>query len=217
MHKPMPEQDDQGQKHARAGRGAEVGGHEPELPPATAGTPLSAAAEAEPMFRISAAWPYVGAVVGGISLVLVLGLVFIGRPMATSAKAEAATKADAADAAVNSGVKGPGERFLTERTPAKAELPRTKTAVLVLNGSGTRGAAREAAARLESERYRVIDTNDAAHPDYRRTLVLYRKGFRGEAERLARDLGLGWKRVAPVDGMKRRELGQARVVLILGG
>ena len=80
MHKPMPEQDDQGQKHARAGRGAEVGGHEPELPPATAGTPLSAAAERKPMFRISAAWPYVGAVVGGISLVLVLGLVFIGSP-----------------------------------------------------------------------------------------------------------------------------------------
>ena len=105
--------------------------------------------------------------------------------MATSAKAEAATKADAADAAVNSGVKGPGERFLTERTPAKAELPRTKTAVLVLNGSGTRGAAREAAARLESERYRVIDTNDAAHPDYRRTLVLYRKGipWRGRTTR----------------------------------
>ena len=88
---------------------------------------------------------------------------------------------------------------------------------MVLNGSGTSGAAQRAADKLESKRYRVIAVNDAAHPDYQRTLVLYRNGFRGEAQRLARDLGLGWKRVAPVDGMKRRELGEARVVLILGG
>ena len=191
--------------------------HEPELPPPTAGSPCSRIDE--PAFRLSAALPYVGAVVGGITLVLVVGLVFIAKPMATSAKAQATPKsADAASAeTTKNGKKGAAGGFVNDRTPAEAELPRSKTAVLVLNGSGVKGAAQEAAARLQTARYNVIGAADAAHPDYRRTLVLYRSGFRGEAQRLARDLGLGWKRVAPVDGMKRRELGEARLVLIVGG
>jgi len=190
--------------------------HEPELPPPTAGSPSSTVDE--PTFRLAAAWPYVGAVVGGITLVLVVGLVFIAKPMATSAKAQASSNGD--DASTNvagEGQKGKGGRFLTNRKPAKAEIPRAKTAVLVLNGSGTAGAAQDVAERLQENSYPIVAATNAAHPDYQRTLVLYRNGFRGEAERLARDLGLGWKRVAPLDGMKRRELGQARVVLILGG
>ena len=191
---------------------------EPELPPPTAGTPPSR--YAEPAFRFSAAWPYVGAVVGGIGLVLVVGLVFIAKPMATSAKAQAAgdDTGSAPDKASRGGnAKATDGRFVTDRKPVKADLPRTKTAVLVLNGTGNTGAAQAAAGRLRAARYRVVRADNAAHPDFHRTLVLYRRGFRGEAERLSRDLGLGWKRVAPVDGMDRSELGQARVVLILGG
>lgn len=190
---------------------------EPELPPPTAGTPPPATAE--PAYRLSAAWPYVGAVFGGVALVLILGLVFVAKPLATSAKAQSAPPSDdpAGNAAAGNGKKAKGGGFLTPRKQAQAELPRTKTAVLVLNGSGTSGAAGEAAARLESQKYRIVGVSDAAHPDYHRTLVLYRSGFKGEAERLARDLGLSWKRVAPLDGMKRRQVGEARVVLILGG
>lgn len=151
---------------------------------------------------------------GGVTLVLVLGLVFVAKPMATSAKAEAATKTDATKTGKTKEGKPANGGFLTPRKAARAELPRAKTAVLVLNGSGVSGAAQKAATRLEAERYDIVGVNDAAHPDYRKTLVLYRSGFRGEAQRLARDLGLGWKRVAPVDGMKRFELGAARVVLI---
>ena len=190
---------------------------EPELPPPTAGSPPSLSDE--PAYRLSAIWPYVGAAVGGVALVLVLGLVFVAKPLATSAKAQAApAQEETADADAPAKKKAPkGGGFLTERKAAEAELPRAKTNVLVLNGSGTSGGAQEAAARLEAKDYNVIGINNAPHPDYKRTLVLYRSGFKGEAERLARDLGLGWKRVALVDGMKRRELGQARVILILGG
>lgn len=189
---------------------------EPELPPPTAGS--AASLSAEPTFRLSAAWPYIGAAIGGIALVLVVGLVFIAKPLATSAKAQASPANEATPIETSAKAqKGKGGGLLTTRKPAEAELPRTKTAVLVLNGSGKKGAAREAATRLRTAKYDVIGATDAAHPDYRRTLVLYRDGFRGEAERLARDLELGWKRVAPVDGMKRRELGEARVVLILAG
>lgn len=190
---------------------------EPELPPPTAGTPPPATAE--PAYQLSAAWPYIGAVFGGVALVLVLGLVFVAKPLATSAKAQSAPPPDesAQAAGAGKGKKGKGGGFLTPRKQANAELPRARTAVLVLNGSGTSGAASEAAARLQTKNYRVVGVNDAAHPDYHRTLVLYRTGFKGEAQRLAGDLSINWKRVAPLDGMKRREVGEARVVLILGG
>ncbi len=189
----------------------------PELPPPTAGTAPST--DSDPAFRLSAAWPYVGAVVGGIFLVLVLGLVFVAKPMATSAKASSTPEAEAADDSTgkkkkkNNGAKG---GFLTKLPPAEAELSRAKTAVLILNGSGKRGAATTIASELEARNYRIVGATNAAHPDYQRTIVLYRSGFRGEAERVARDLGLTRKRVAPVDGMKRAELGEARVVVILG-
>lgn len=174
----------------------------------------------EPAIRIASAWPYIGAIVGGIGLVLVVGLVFVAKPMATSAKAEASTAEKAAapgKAKLRNKPNGPASQFVTKRKPAKADLPRAKTAVLVLNGTGTTGAAQSAADRLRDSRYNVVGADTAAHPDFRRTLVLYRRGFRGEAERLSRDLGLGWRRVAPVDGMEPATLGKARVVLILGG
>lgn len=190
----------------------------PELPPPTAGT--APTADSDPAFRLSAAWPYVGAVIGGILLVLVLGLVFVAKPMATSAKAASApeTEAEAADDSTGKKKKKKGAKggVLTRLPPAEAELSRAKTAVLILNGSGKRGAATATATELEARNYRIVGATNAAHPDYQRTIVLYRSGFRGEAERVARDLGLTRKRVAPVDGMKRAELGEARVVVILG-
>ena len=199
------------------GHDGKDGRGEPELPPPTAGTPPSCSPE--PAFRLGSAWPYIGAVVSGIGLVLVVGLVFIAKPMATSAKAEASgsEKGSAAGKTRGEASKPAGAQFVTDRKPAKAGLPRAKTAVLVLNGTGNTGAAQAAAGRLRDARYQVVGADTAAHPDFRRTLVLYRRGFRGEAERLSRDLGLGWRRVSPVDGMKRKQLGEARLVLILGG
>ena len=206
-------------EHKQAGLPSDQEGpaaREPKLPPPTAGTPPSL--PTEPAYRVSAVLPYLGTAVGGIALVLILGMVFVAKPLATSAKAQAAPPQEKpSDTASTEKKSAGGGGFLTKRKPAEAELPRAKTSVMVLNGSGRSGGAQRAATRLETKNYRVVSVNNASHSDYKRTLVLYRSGFKGEAERLARDLGLGWKRVAPVDGMKRRELGEARIVLILGG
>ena len=43
---------------------------------------------------------------------------------------------------------------------------------------------------------------------------MYKPGFAGEAQRLARDLRV--RRVGPLDGMRPRELGNAHVVFVLG-
>jgi hypothetical protein len=44
---------------------------------------------------------------------------------------------------------------------------------------------------------------------------MYRSGFEGEARRLARDIGV--RRVAPLDGIQRRDLQGAHIALIIGG
>jgi hypothetical protein len=44
---------------------------------------------------------------------------------------------------------------------------------------------------------------------------MYRRGFEGEAQRLARDLGV--KVVSPLDGVRPKQLHGAHTVLILGG
>jgi hypothetical protein len=142
---------------------------------------------------------------------IVLGVVFVVKPIATRGKAEAApAAAPEARAAKLHNPLAPG-------APAVAELPRKKTQVLVLNGSGAEGAAGDAAESLRSRRYAVVGAQNASFLGFRRTIVLYRPGFRGEAERLARDVGIARRRVAPVDGVKRTELRGAQVVLILGG
>jgi hypothetical protein len=45
---------------------------------------------------------------------------------------------------------------------------------------------------------------------------MFRPGYQGEAERLARDLDLGANRAIPLDGMRPADLGRAKLVLILG-
>jgi hypothetical protein len=43
---------------------------------------------------------------------------------------------------------------------------------------------------------------------------MYKPGYAGEARRLARDLRV--KQVGPLDGIRKRDLGRAQVVFILG-
>ena len=50
--------------------------------------------------------------------------------------------------------------------------------------------------------------------DYAQTIVMYRAGYRAEAHRLAQELRI--RVVAPLDGISRRELGDARLALIVG-
>ncbi len=98
---------------------------------------------------------------------------------------------------------------------AAAELPRSKVELVVLNGNGRQGAAAEAAARVKSRGYKVGTVTNAPRQDYPQTIVMYRRGFEGEAQRLARDLGVHV--VSPLDGMRPAQLHGAQAVLILGG
>ena len=112
----------------------------------------------------------------------------------------------------------PAPQRVKPALPAKrtaAQLPRRKVKLVVLNGNGRQGAAAEAATRVEHRGYRVGLVANAPHHDYPQTIVMYRRGFEGEGQRLAHDLGV--KVVSPLDGMKPAQLQGAQAVLILGG
>ena len=98
---------------------------------------------------------------------------------------------------------------------AAAQLPRRKVKLVVLNGNGRQGAAADAAARVEHRGYRIGLVGNAPHHDYPQTIVMYKRGFEGEGQRLARDLGV--QVVSPLDGMRPAQLHGAQAVLILGG
>ncbi len=97
---------------------------------------------------------------------------------------------------------------------AAAELPRGKTAVLVLNGNGRSGAAGEAASVVQSIGYKVSATGNARRMNFPRSIVMFRPGFKGEAKRLAKDVRV--TSVTPLDGMRASDLGGAQLVLIVG-
>ena len=56
---------------------------------------------------------------------------------------------------------------------------------------------------------------NAPRTDVSRTIVMYRDGYRPEAARLAKDLGV--KIVGPLDGLRKDDLLGAHVALVLGG
>ena len=94
-------------------------------------------------------------------------------------------------------------------------LPRRDVSVLVLNGNGVPGAASTAAERVHARNYVVAATGNAPRSDFSRSVVMYRPGLAGEARRLARDVGI--RRVAPLDGLRARDLQGAHVALVVGG
>jgi hypothetical protein len=99
--------------------------------------------------------------------------------------------------------------------PGKAKLARRQTHVLVLNGSGVSGAAGTAADRLSGRGYQITSVGNAREQSSTtRTLVMYRRGYRAEAARLARDVDS--KIFTPLDGMRRGALMGAQVVLVVG-
>jgi LytR cell envelope-related transcriptional attenuator len=96
----------------------------------------------------------------------------------------------------------------------KPELPRAETSVVVLNGNGRTGAAAAAAERVRTRGYLVGGVGNAPRSDYGRTVVMYRRAYRAEAIRLARDLHV--KAVGPLDGLRPRDLLGAHVALVIG-
>lgn len=102
--------------------------------------------------------------------------------------------------------------------PGRATRPllaRREVSVLVLNGNGVPGAASTAADRVHARNYVVAGTGNAPRSDFSRSVVMYRPGLAGEARRLARDVGI--RRVAPLDGLRARDLQGAHVAIVVGG
>jgi hypothetical protein len=103
------------------------------------------------------------------------------------------------------------------RTTARAGAPklaRPETRVIVLNGNGRTGAASAVAGRVKARGYKIASVGNAKSTDYARTTVMYRRGYRPEALRLARDMRI--KVVGPLDGMTRRDLMGAQLALVVG-
>ena len=153
--------------------------------------------------------------VAGLELVLlvVLGLVVLGRSVAPHVHAAAARAASAPKHHAAPQPARPAHR--TPAHPARL-LPRSKTSILILNGNGIDGAAAQAAAIVRSRGYTVTDTRNAPRTGYPTWRLMVAPGYTAEAKRFARDMGLAQSRVGPLDGMIPRQLHGAKLVLILG-
>jgi hypothetical protein len=102
-------------------------------------------------------------------------------------------------------------------TPLPSSVPqlaRASTTVLVLNGNGRQGAAAAEAAIVREHGYRIGAVGNAARTGSGQSVVMYRPGFRGEAVRLGRDLGV--RLVGPLDGLRPAALRRSQVVVVVG-
>jgi hypothetical protein len=95
----------------------------------------------------------------------------------------------------------------------KALRPRSRASVLVLNGNGVAHAAGEEATQLRTQGYRHAYPTDATNA-YARSVVLFRPGWKGEAERLAQDSGI--RTVTPLDTRLPGSESGYQLVLVLG-
>jgi hypothetical protein len=161
----------------------------------------------------------VAAAVAAVELfVLVLVGVVFGAKLLTDHAEKAivtATRAKTAATAPPATSEPAAKQASTTKSTPVAELPRTRTSIVVLNGNGLPGAAAVSAERMRHLHYIIAATGNAPRTDFRRSLVMYRKGYEGEAIRLAHDLHI--RRVTPLDGLNLRDLQGAHLALIIGG
>ena len=139
-------------------------------------------------------------------LIVVLGVALVGKPLSEKMRNTAQER--------STGITAPIATKKPRIGSPVARLSREETTVLVLNGNGVTGAAHEAAARVQSRGYSVGHVGNASRSDYRRSIVLYRPGYRGEALRLAKDLRI--KIAGPLDGLNVRQMMGAHVAVIIG-
>jgi hypothetical protein len=159
-------------------------------------------------------WRTATLVVAAVAAVELVLLVMIGGALLAKPHASHTRSKASKPVATKSATPAP-TASAAHRKPVAAELPRRKVKVVVLNGNGRQGAAAAAASRVSRKGYRIGLVANAPSHDYVTSLVMYRRGFEGEAQRLARDLGV--KVVSPLDGVRPKQLHGAQAVLILGG
>jgi hypothetical protein len=147
----------------------------------------------------------VAAGVAALELVVLVagGLAVAGRPFWKGVGAKAAPK------------QAPVAHPKTTPPPSPVpHLARARTTVLVLNGNGSQGAAAAEAAVVRGHGYRIGAVGNAAKTGDGQSVVMFRPGFRGEALRLGRDLGI--RLVGPLDGLRATDLRRSQVVVVVG-
>ena len=175
-------------------------------PTSEKGVPVEHPAAVEAIVRPWRTATLVASAVAAVELVVILvaGVVLVGKPLTEKMRDAARDRSLGAPAAVKQRPK------IGSAVP---RLSRIETTVMVLNGNGVSGAAHEAASRVRSRGYSIGEIGNAQRTDYMRTVVMYRPGYRGEALRLARDLRV--KIVGPLDGLRVRDLLGAHVALVV--
>jgi hypothetical protein len=151
----------------------------------------------------------VASLVAALELVLLLGaaMLLLAKPLSHAVQRHAAAKAFAA----------PKKATITrakQRVVTLPKLTRDETKVFVLNGNGRSGAAAEEASKLQTLGYRVPATGNASRTDYATTVIMFKRGYAGDARRLARDMKV--KIVGPLDGLKPRAMHGAQLAILLG-
>jgi hypothetical protein len=173
---------------------------------------------------IETPWRTAAVVAAGVAAVelfilVIMGVAFGAKLMSDHAQKAVISATTAAKSTTSTPTGSKTETKTAEGTKTNAapvaHLTRNKTSVVVLNGNGTPGAAAVSADRLRRFHYIIAATGNAPRSDFQRSLVMYRKGYEGEAIRLAHDLHL--KRVTPLDGMSLRDLQGGHLALIIGG
>ena len=156
-------------------------------------------------------WRTLTLVASGIAVlellvIVVAGIALLSKPISEGVRRAATTKAQQQQQ--------PAARPARRARAARPQLSRAETSVLVLNGNGRSGAAADAAARLRGRGYVVGGVGNARRSNYTSSVVMYRRGYRPEAVRLARDLNI--RIVGPLDGLSRSDLLGAHVALVVG-
>ena len=137
-------------------------------------------------------------------VLVVLGVVLLAKPVSDNVR-------QAAEAKVMAPVKA---KPRAAPVAGKPKLTRAETSVIVLNGNGRAGAAAAGADSVRRFGYTIGTVGNAPRSDFTRTLVMYRKGYKAEGARLAKDLGLTI--VGPLDGLRSADMLGAHVALIVG-
>jgi hypothetical protein len=146
---------------------------------------------------------------------LTIAAVFLGGPMLDWAKGTTGVQpASGAPAKKHARHERTAAPAANKPAAERPRLARTETSVLVLNGNGIAGAAADEAQAVRHRGYLVASVGNAPRSDYRRTVVMYRPGYRPEAARLARDVHA--RIVSPLDGLRPRQLLGAHVAVVIG-
>ena len=145
-----------------------------------------------------------------------LGIALLGKGWFQHARAAATQQQRVTHhpAATSPPAAEPAFRARTTPAPARPLLTRAQTRVLVLNGNGQNGAAGAEASVLHTHGYSIAAVGNAGRSNYATSIVMYRPGYSREARRLARDVGI--RVVTALDGLLPRQLGSARLALIVG-